>query len=90
MEDFKRPNHPDFMDSSELKKIQWSGFRHNSITDCGEIWVLGEVKESISAQQVALNPLAINEAYERVFELEEVMPDTQAAKDYIRIRDGGK
>ena len=32
MEDFKRPDHPDFMDSSELKKAKWSGIRNNSLS----------------------------------------------------------
>ena len=43
-EEFKRPDHYDFMDSSELKKIEWSGVRHNSITHRMELWIVGEVK----------------------------------------------
>lgn len=90
MEDFKRPDHPDFMDSSELKKAKWSGLRHNSLTDEAEIWVLGEVVERVSQQQVMLNPLAINEAFEKAFALGEVMPDTLDAKLYIADRNRRK
>lgn len=86
MEDFKRPDHPDFMTSSELKAKQWSGIRHNSITDTAEIWILGNLEETITATQVQLNPLAINEAFERLFALAEVMPDTDLAKAYIAER----
>jgi hypothetical protein len=44
MEEFKRPDHPDFKDSKELAKLGWSGIRHNSITDYMELWVDGERK----------------------------------------------
>ena len=87
MEDFKRPNHPDFMFASELEKIKWSGLRHNSLSNDAEIWVLGEVVERVSKLQVQLNPLAINQAYEKVFGLKEVMPDTMDARLYIAQRD---
>lgn len=44
MEDFKRPNHTDFMTSSELSKIKFSGIRKNSISGCIEMWLEGEKK----------------------------------------------
>lgn len=75
MEDFKRPNHYDFMDSSELKKAKFTGLRHNSITDSAEIWIEGEIRKIVTFAEVALDPLAINKAYEEVFCLEEVLPD---------------
>lgn len=90
MEDFKRPDHPDFMDSAELRKAKWSGLRHNSLTDEAEIWMLGEVAERVSKQQTLLNPLAINEAYEKVFCLKEVMPDTLDARLYVADRNRRK
>jgi len=90
MEDFKRPNHPDFMDSSELKRAAFSGIRHNSLSNEAEIWVLGNIEARVSAMQVQLNPMAINEAYEKVFALKEVMPDTMDARLYVANRDKGK
>ena len=39
--DSKRPDHPDFMGASELKKAEFSGIRHNSLTDQTEIWKVG-------------------------------------------------
>ena len=49
--------------------------------------MLGEVVERVSKLQVQLNPLAINQAYEKVFGLKEVMPDTMDARLYIAQRD---
>jgi len=45
--DSKRPDHPDFMRASELKKAEFSGIRHNSLTDQMEIWKVGEVAKVI-------------------------------------------
>ncbi len=46
-ESFKRPNHPDFMTSSELKKMEWTGVRQNEITREWEFWIVGEIKERV-------------------------------------------
>lgn len=86
MDDFKRPDHPDFMDSAELRKIGWSGYRMNALTTDAEIWLKGEVKASISPQDLALNPQAINEAMADIFALDEAMPDTPQARAYITER----
>jgi len=75
MEDFKRPNHPDFALSSELKEQKWSGLRHNSLTDTAELWILGEVRGTVSKAQIQLDPLAINKMYEEVFMLDNILPD---------------
>ena len=85
-EGFERPKHPDFLTARELQNINFSGLRHNSILDVAELWILGQIAETVSAEQVKLNPLAINEAYERVFGLAEVMPDTADARAYVAIR----
>jgi hypothetical protein len=65
---FKRPDHDDFRTHSELKKVEFSGVRHNSVTQEWEIWILGEIR--------ALGPKAdVNAfaaAYEEVFGLEHV------------------
>ena len=86
MEDFKRPDHPDFQTTAELKKLRFCGIRHNALTDEAEIWVLGNIEAKVSKAESLLNPLAINRAYEEVFALKEVMPDTLDAKLYIADR----
>lgn len=74
MEDFKRPNHPDFATSLELKEQQWTGVRHNSVAECMEVWLLGEVKKTITPRMLATNLHAIDEAIAEVFALDEVRP----------------
>lgn len=69
MEDFKRPNHTDFMDVSELAKVKFSGLRHNSVTDEAEIWIDGECRKRISQLAISINPQAIEEALEGIFKL---------------------
>jgi len=56
MEDFKRPDHTDFMTASELARIKFSGIRHNSITDFMELWVDGERKGDISSHNYVMYP----------------------------------
>jgi hypothetical protein len=68
----KRPDHPDFMDSSELRKMEFSGVRHNSIGNCMEIWILGEVTDSVSDTEIKFNPKAFTTVYENRFNLHEV------------------
>ena len=46
-EGFQRPNHPDFMDSSELKRMEWTGVRQNEISREWEFWIVGEIKERV-------------------------------------------
>lgn len=41
---FKRPDHPDFHTSSELKANQFSGVRQNSVAQEWEIWTLGDLR----------------------------------------------
>ena len=67
-EQFKRPDHDDFRTHAELKKAEFSGVRHNSVTQEWEIWILGDIR--------ALGPKAdVNAfaaAYEEVFGIENV------------------
>lgn len=86
MDDFKRPDHPDFMDSAELRKIKWSGYRMNKLTNDAEIWLKGEVKAAISPNQLAIDPQAVNKAMADIFALDEAMPDTPEARAYIKAR----
>lgn len=45
--DSKRPDHPDFMDANELKKLGFSGLRHNQLSNQMEIWVCGNIAKVI-------------------------------------------
>lgn len=66
--DSKRPDHPDFMTHGELKKSEFSGVRHNSISNEVEIWAAGEIRETIPRTALILDAqLAIAQAIERVF-----------------------
>lgn len=67
-----RPAHPDFMHSSELRNISFSGLRHNSITGDYEIWLHGKIEHIITPQQRSLNPQAIEEAWAKLFGLDDV------------------
>jgi hypothetical protein len=88
VEDFKRPDHPDFMDASELKKIEWSGYRLNTLTQYAEIWLLGERMADISPAQLRLNPNAVQEAMAEIFGIDSpVLPDTPEARAYGKARD---
>ena len=51
--DSKRPDHPDFMDHSELKKAGFSGLRSNALSSELEIWVDGEIRKRIAASALA-------------------------------------
>ena len=86
MEDFKRPNHPDFMTSSELAKAKFSGLRRNAIALQSEIWLLGDLVVAISDEELKRNPQAVNIAMQDIFQLDRVMPDTDA----VRVYDGVK
>lgn len=66
---FKRSNHNDFATSSELAKKKFSGWRHNSLAEIMELWVLGEVKATITPAQYGLNPKIMEETYARIFAL---------------------
>jgi len=84
IEDFKRPNHPDFMVSSELKKFKFNGIRSNAITNSAEIWVEGEMVKSVSIEDFNRDPLAMNKALEEVFALERALPDTPDVREAVK------
>jgi len=71
-EEFKRPNHTDFMTSSELKKDKFSGVRHNSISDMQEIWILGTLSGSMAISEIAISPEKWEALYRDVFGLTHV------------------
>lgn len=70
-EGFDRPNHPDFMDSSELKKAEFSGLRQNSISGDMEIWVAGQRRKTVSLVSMQLDKHAVEKAYAEVFGLDQ-------------------
>ena len=65
---FKRPDHPDFMSASELKKMEFSGVRRNSLSKHWEIWLVGELKAFGDEKDVN----AFAAAYEEIFALQNV------------------
>lgn len=70
MEDFKRPDHNDFRTSEELRKLEWSGIRGNSITTDVECWIKGEIVFSVSKAEMMTNPLIFEQKYADFFGLE--------------------
>jgi len=56
--EFKRPNHPDFMTSDELRVIEFSGVRQNEVTRTWEFWIGGKIAASISEADATPQALA--------------------------------
>jgi hypothetical protein len=75
MEDFKRPNHPDFMDSSELAKLGFTGLRNNSLTNYAEVWIDGVKKLEMPAH--SYGTAEWNKAYAELFGLHNVETVTE-------------
>ncbi len=73
LEEFKRPNHNDFLTTQELKASEFSGIRINSITQTREIWVLGEIKASMPEHEIRYFPEKFDELYANVFGLHHVV-----------------
>jgi hypothetical protein len=69
LEDFKRPNHPDFKTGSELRDMSWSGIRENRITDEREVWVEGRCVMTMSRILCNAHPDLWNTKYADVFSL---------------------
>lgn len=68
-EEFKRPDHPDFMDSSELKAIEFTGVRLNKLAAQYEFWIVGKVVRTVTEQELRRNPDALNLAHQEVFRM---------------------
>lgn len=56
IEEFKRPDHPDFMTSQELKAKTFSGVRNNTLSDSRELWLNGEMVLSVDNILIARIP----------------------------------
>lgn len=63
----KRPDHPDFLTSAELKAKEWSGVRLNSLIDTYEFWICGEIKKTVSAVGVAADYRVLEKAHVELF-----------------------
>lgn len=72
--EFKRPDHPDFMDSAELKKKEFSGVRVNKLSNEWEIWTVGDLR----ARGPVKNQEAFMQAYQEVFQIENIAFITKA------------
>jgi hypothetical protein len=72
MEDFKRPNHNDFATSEELKSRNFTGIRHNSITNEQELWVEGHIKLAMNVELLRRDPQSWHRKYEEIFSLHHV------------------
>lgn len=68
-ENYQRSNHNDFATAAELKQREFSGWRVNKLTMTNELWVLGEVVKTVTAQEEALNPMACVEAQLEYFKM---------------------
>lgn len=56
---YKRSSHNDFATSAELKDKKFTGWRHNSLTDTMELWILGEVKRTVTPAMLKSDPQII-------------------------------
>lgn len=63
MEDFKRPNHNDFLTSSELKAKRYNGIRFNSVTSDLECWIDGNVVFFSTQQELAIDHKDFDKKY---------------------------
>jgi len=68
-EHYQRSDHNDFATSSELKKREFTGWRHNAIGEVMELWVLGEIKRVITPQMFGLDKNIMEKTYAEVFAL---------------------
>lgn len=68
-EHFRRPDHPDFMSSIELRKKKWSGIRKNEMGLTWEFWILGKIEKEVSFQSAATNPNILREAHIELFQM---------------------
>lgn len=68
-EKFKRPDHPDFMTSEELKKKKFTGIRHNTIALRWEFWILGDMVRSVAFEAVAKDKYALTKAHIEIFHM---------------------
>lgn len=66
---YKRSDHNDFATTSELKQRRFSGWRVNKLSMENELWVDGEIKATVSAEEEARDPMACVRKQLEVFKL---------------------
>lgn len=66
-ESFKRPDHPDFWTTEELKKKEFSGVRQNNIALQWEFWILGNMERAVSFEAVAKDKYILTKTHCDVF-----------------------
>lgn len=54
---------------ADARKDKFSGIRQDRILENMEIWILGVLRKEITAEEVAINPKAVVEAYADVLGL---------------------
>ena len=75
-EEYHRSEHNDFATSKELKDRNFSGVRHNSISNCREIWIEGNLSGSLNEEIIRIRPQQWERLYSEVFGLMEVIVET--------------
>ena len=66
-EEFKRPDHPDFLTATELAAQGFTGVRSNSLNGDMECWVHGKKEFSVGQTEMGINPAAFEIAYAEHF-----------------------
>ena len=72
-EEYKRSDHTDFCTAKELKDRDFSGMRHNSLSNQMEIWIDGELRGSMEYNLALQYPDKFNQLYSEVMGLKEVI-----------------
>lgn len=68
-EEFKRPDHPDFMTSSELAAKKFSGVRYNELGQQNEFWIVGEMVKAITFAEIKADPAIMGKTHVELFGL---------------------
>ncbi|EKD22462.1 MAG: hypothetical protein ACD_86C00003G0025 [uncultured bacterium] len=68
-EEYRRSDHPDFMTSSELETIEFTGLRHNTLAMRMEIWTLGDLRGFVGDAVIAADPEALPRLHAEIFGL---------------------
>lgn len=68
-ESFKRPDHPDFATTEELKKKEFSGVRQNNIALTWEFWILGNIERRVSFEAVAKDRYILTKTHIDLFQM---------------------
>lgn len=66
---YKRPNHPDFWDTTECKKNKLTGVRQNRMAMQWEFWILGNLERTVSFLAVSIDKDALTKAHAEVFHM---------------------